>query len=59
VELPGVVATPHLGGLTVQAARPQAMSPVEQIQAMLEGRMPPRAVNPDHAGRLKAYWGRK
>jgi D-3-phosphoglycerate dehydrogenase len=58
-QLSGVVATPHLGGLTVQAARPQAMSPVEQIEAMLDGRMPPRAVNPDHAGRLTDYWGRR
>jgi len=58
-RLPGVVATPHLGGLTVQAARPQAMSPVEQVHAVVEGRMPPRAVNPDHATRLKAYWQRR
>lgn len=55
-ELPGVVATPHLGGLTVQAARPQAMSAVEQIRAILAGRMPPRAVNPDHASRLRLWW---
>jgi D-3-phosphoglycerate dehydrogenase len=55
-ELPSVVATPHLGGLTVQAARPQAMSPVEQIRAVRDGQMPPRAVNADHASRLKAYW---
>jgi len=55
-RLPGVVATPHLGGLTVQAARPQAMSPVEQVEAMLAGRMPPRAVNPEHATRLQDYW---
>jgi D-3-phosphoglycerate dehydrogenase len=54
--LPGVVATPHLGGLTVQAARPQAMSPVEQIQAIVQRRMPPRAINADHASRLKDYW---
>jgi len=54
--LPGVVATPHLGGLTVQAARPQAMSPVEQIRAILDGRMPPRAVNPEHATRLQDCW---
>jgi D-3-phosphoglycerate dehydrogenase len=55
-ELAGVVATPHLGGLTIQAARPQTMSPVEQVQAMLEGRMPPRTLNPEDASRLKAYW---
>jgi len=55
-RLPGVIATPHLGGLTVQAARPQAMSPVDQIRAILDGQMPPRTVNPQHASRLKAYW---
>ena len=29
-DLPGVVATPHLGGLTVQNAEAQAWSAVEQ-----------------------------
>ena len=36
-ELPGVVATPHLGGLTVQNAETQAWSAVEQIEALLRG----------------------
>ena len=55
---PGVVATPHLGGLTPQNADAQARSTVEQVRAMLEGEMPPRAVNPDAAHRLRAYWNR-
>ena len=50
--LPGVVATPHLGGLTPQNAHAQSMCSVEQTAAIVEGRMPPRAVNPEHATRL-------
>ena len=50
--LPGVVATPHLGGLTPQNAHAQSMCSVEQTAAVVEGRMPPRAVNPEHATRL-------
>jgi D-3-phosphoglycerate dehydrogenase / 2-oxoglutarate reductase len=55
---PGVVATPHLGGLTPQNADAQAASSVEQVAAILDGRIPPRAVNPDHARRLRDYWAR-
>lgn len=53
---PGVVATPHLGGLTPENADAQAASSVEQVRAMLDGVMPPRAVNPDDAKRLRAWW---
>ena len=53
---PGVVATPHLGGLTPENADAQARSSVEQVAAMLDGRLPPRSVNPDHADRLRARW---
>ena len=49
---PGVVATPHLGGLTPAAADAQAMSSVEQVAALLDGRVPPRSVNAEHATRL-------
>jgi len=55
-ELEGVVATPHLGGLTVQNAETQAWSAVEQVEAILKGVMPPRAVNPDSDSRLKKLW---
>jgi D-3-phosphoglycerate dehydrogenase / 2-oxoglutarate reductase len=53
---PGVVATPHLGGLTPENADAQALSAVEQVEAIINGLMPPRAVNPDRATRLKARW---
>ena len=56
--MPGVVATPHLGGLTPENADAQAASSVEQVAAMTAGRMPPRALNPDDATRLRAYWER-
>ena len=54
--LPGVVATPHLGGLTPEASDAQALSSVDQVRAILDGRMPPRAVNPESAERLQAWW---
>jgi D-3-phosphoglycerate dehydrogenase len=54
---PGVVATPHLGGLTPENADAQARSSVEQVRAMIAGEMPPRAVNAEHADRLRAWWG--
>lgn len=53
---PGVVATPHLGGLTPENADAQAISSVEQIEAILTGQLPPRTVNPDHARRLHRLW---
>ena len=49
---PGVVATPHLGGLTPENADAQAHSSVEQVQAMLRGDLPPRSVNADEAHRI-------
>lgn len=54
----GVVATPHLGGLTPENADAQARSSVEQVAAIVEGRMPPRIANADHATRLRAWWQR-
>lgn len=53
---PGVVATPHLGGLTPENADAQALSSVEQIRAITQGSMPPRTVNPEHATRLHTWW---
>ncbi len=53
---PGVVATPHLGGLTPQNADAQAASSVEQVRAIAAGRLPPRSVNPDAASRLHDFW---
>lgn len=53
---PEVVATPHLGGLTPQNADAQARSSVEQVKAMIERLMPPRAVNETSAARLREHW---
>ena len=53
---PGVVATPHLGGLTPENADAQALSSVEQVRAMTTGVVPPRAVNAEHAVRLREWW---
>ena len=53
---PGVVATPHLGGLTPENADAQARSSVEQVAAMIAGQMPPRVANESSASRLRAWW---
>ena len=53
---PGVVATPHLGGLTPENADAQAMSSVEQVKAIATGIEPPRSVNVEHATRLRTWW---
>ncbi len=53
---PGVIATPHLGGLTPENADAQAFSSVEQVTAILQGAMPPRTVNAEHARRLRSWW---
>lgn len=53
---PRVLATPHIGGLTPPAIEYQALETVTQLQALVEGRMPPGAVNAAHATRLQR-WG--
>ena len=53
---PGVVATPHLGGLTPENADAQAMSAVDQVRSIIDGEMPERSVNADDAHRLRAWW---
>ncbi len=53
---PGVVATPHLGGLTPENADAQAMSSVDQTRSIIAHEMPARAVNADDAHRLRAWW---
>ena len=55
---PGVVATPHLGGLTPENADAQAASSVEQVRAIVAGELPPRTVNAEHATRLRSWCAR-
>jgi len=49
---PDVIATPHLGGLTLQAIEHQAFDTVAQVAEIVQGRAPKGAVNPQHATRL-------
>jgi D-3-phosphoglycerate dehydrogenase len=48
-----VIATPHIAGLTQAAVEHQAFDTVAQVRAIVAGEMPPGAVNPERATRLK------
>lgn len=54
---PKVIANPHIGGLTPQASEHQAMDTVRQVQALLAGKVPFGAVNPEHASRASRLFG--
>jgi D-3-phosphoglycerate dehydrogenase len=47
-----VIATPHVGGLTPNSTRAQAMQTVAQARAVLAGEVPPNALNAGAASRL-------
>jgi D-3-phosphoglycerate dehydrogenase len=49
-----VIATPHVGGLTVAAAEHQAMETVRQTEMILRGEAPPGSVNRSQAKRLES-----
>jgi len=51
-RLPNVIATPHIGGLTPPAVAHQAFETVEQVRAIVAGKVPVGAVNADRANRL-------
>jgi len=44
-RLPTVISTPHIGGLTPPASESQAFDTVRQVEALVEGKVPPGAVN--------------
>jgi len=44
-QLPNVIATPHIGGLTPQAIEHQALETVRQVEAIIRGEIPFGAVN--------------
>jgi D-3-phosphoglycerate dehydrogenase / 2-oxoglutarate reductase len=54
-RLPNVLATPHVGGLTPQAIESQAIETVEQVKAVVSGRLPHNAVNAGQATRLERF----
>ena len=44
-QLPNVIATPHIGGLTPQAIEHQSSETVRQVAAIIRGEAPVGAVN--------------
>ncbi len=54
---PDVIATPHIAGLTPEAAEHQAFDTVRQVEALAGGRMPDGALNADRATRLGSAGG--
>lgn len=46
-KLPNVIATPHVGGLTMPAIEAQALETVRQVASILKGEAPHGAVNAD------------
>lgn len=54
---PKIIATPHIGGLTPQAAEHQAMDSVRQVEALLSGRVPECSVNARYATRARERFG--
>ncbi|MDM0068076.1 NAD(P)-dependent oxidoreductase [Variovorax sp. J31P207] len=54
---PQVIATPHIGGLTLPAIEHQALETVAQLHALLRGELPEGAVNAAHADRWRRWPG--
>ena len=54
---PRVIATPHTAGLTLPAIEHQALETVEQVAALLQGRLPQGAVNAPDARRWRQALG--
>jgi D-3-phosphoglycerate dehydrogenase len=52
---PLVIATPHIGGLTLPAIEHQALETVAQCASLMGGDMPPGAVNAASATRLRRW----
>ena len=52
-----VIATPHIGGLTLPAVEHQALEVVAQLRSLLQGTLPEGAVNAEHATRWRLWRG--
>jgi D-3-phosphoglycerate dehydrogenase len=52
---PLVIATPHIGGLTLPAVEHQALETVAQLGALIQGELPTGAVNAAHATRWRRW----
>ena len=55
---PRVLATPHIGGLTLTAIEHQSMETVRQVTALVQGQVPVGAVNAPLASRLQGFFNR-
>jgi D-3-phosphoglycerate dehydrogenase / 2-oxoglutarate reductase len=51
---PDVLATPHVGGVTPEAVKHQAIETVSQVATLLSGEIPGGAINPEAATRFRA-----
>jgi D-3-phosphoglycerate dehydrogenase len=54
---PRVIATPHIGGLTLPAIEHQSMETARQVADIVAGRVPTGAVNGAQAHRLRTRFG--
>lgn len=54
-RLPNVIATPHIGGATPDAAFHQAADTVRQVAEIIRGQLPEGSVNADRATRLSVF----
>ncbi len=52
---PRVIATPHIGGLTLPAIEHQALEVVAQLRALVDGQLPEGAVNAEAATRWRQW----
>lgn len=52
---PLVVATPHIGGLTLPAIEHQALETVDQLTSLMRGQLPVGAVNGEFASRWRRW----
>lgn len=52
-DLPNVVLSPHIGGLSIESIDAMARQCVQQVLDLLDGHTPPGVVNPDAVLRLR------
>jgi glyoxylate reductase len=53
IQMKNVVLVPHIGSASVETRSKMAMMAVENLLAVLEGKIPPNLVNPEVIQKLK------
>ena len=56
---PRVLATPHIGGLTLPAMEHQSMETAQQAAQLVAGRVPAGSVNAKQAFRAACFWAKQ